>query len=714
MQTTILSELFPYAGKESLEKTLPIAYKWAENFGVLPEHQETFVLNYFKMIFSKRSVWFRSLILNGVEYFIGCINSDLYIFWDGSNIFFYEASGQRNPNLHEKEEALMAFFPSKNGEFISNEHTESFMDYLKELKYCFYHFPSEKMFSPWKLLRKKDKTMSDVINSLAKHEKSLLFCNIPSIKDKKSDFFSSEKSKQFSNETRMTYGFIKNREEYYHRLVDYILLKIRGLIPKEIISTLWYMHLHDARYAHWILSGKEEQSPLYRMQALRTQSLLLPLVLSRFHAFYPVKRKQTFIKDHKISRVFNELRDRKTYLQEMVDAIDQGKAWQPLLSQNIQALFKDIFRTQSETLAVKSFDIVIKKSTKLNPNSFLSLPFIYLNQNFLNSVRGWFHVSVGLQLGERQPTNRKEWKRFLNFTKWCLPNGDGSDFEFSLDDVEGRSNPPDFVQKQLDNYLSNSRVAIEHYLKGTPVRWKDDYWKFLDHEDFSRNFADTIQWLRDATIGNTRFSSEHLLSKDKNKIPWFKIPFARFLNIHDDMHIHQRRIINEVDEIMIQKYGEKSLIQWARGLPAGTWIHNEYLITELNTQRELVDEGRAMSHCVGGYVNHCCTGKSRIYSVRTLDGMNRHSTFELQLRENSKLKRIVVHLIQNHAHGNTSPSDSVRSLVQKFTRLVNAKQNKLKYNFHWPSSNAEYRPIEHERDALYKKLLADHIASYKV
>jgi PcfJ-like protein len=50
-----------------------------------------------------------------------------------------------------------------------------------------------------------------------------------------------------------------------------------------------------------------------------------------------------------------------------------------------------------------------------------------------------------------------------------------------------------------------------------------------------------------------------------------------------------------------------------------------YTITELLSSGELIDEGRAMSHCVGSYAGSCASGRVSIWSLRSIDALGQET-----------------------------------------------------------------------------------------
>ncbi len=783
---------YPDIKPESLAKILPIAHKWAENFSVRPDKVETFVKNYFQMVYNKEKlVWFRSLIQGDQEIFLGCVGN-LFILWDGGQIYYYElgTNSLSSPDVsHYIGTHLKGLYEAKTT-YQKHETDENFLRLVDTVKHYFYNHYSEKGFNPWKLLRKNDTEMTKTLNALANSDLSKIKIGINQV-----DII-------YSRQTRTEYGFKSNRKEYYGKIVDYILSKMRTFISKDVVSTLWFLQFHDARLAHWILAAKTPEARIYRMQALRTQSLLCPFALSRLHAFYPIKKKQivgntmsnylieieakkneateqdkTLLKvsvelppimdlasehsyEKKTEKHFIAVSKNKATSKEkeiktpynakllktigtthvtaiMTEAIDAGKAWQPYL----QTLLNDIFYVEAKGLnsisaqrdffkyGSRAIQTIIKKSPKLKPNSFLSLPFA-LRRNYQFNAYPWYWVAIGLSMGERQPVNRIEWNRFLALCDYAMPKN--LDTLVSMKDGVKTPIYPESMEAQTFFMISKSK--LESWLKGTPARWKDPYWEFLDNRDFSRVFTDTMQWLsppRDIVDeGNFEYINHNDINLYPNLLNWeachnprsarsinlvYSIPLNRFINIDRALHEAQRRITDEVDETMVAKYGDTSVIEWSRALSEGIYEDEKagLKIIELNNQHTLVAEGKNQQHCVGGYVHNCCTGCSRIYSVRRITDDMILSTFELRSKYNDKQGRMMVNLIQNQGHHNSTPPETSTKIVSKFVRLINSKKNPLDYCFRWPSVTL-YNDIRKEREELFKRLMLEESLKYQL
>jgi hypothetical protein len=83
-------------------------------------------------------------------------------------------------------------------------------------------------------------------------------------------------------------------------------------------------------------------------------------------------------------------------------------------------------------------------------------------------------------------------------------------------------------------------------------------------------------------------------------------------------------------------------------------------VRELTTTKELVAEGKAMSHCVRSYTRNCRTGRKAIYSVqRRLDGGR--SERLLTIAVNPQGRRV----IQARGKHNASPLGRIAHLSKK-------------------------------------------------
>jgi hypothetical protein len=86
-----------------------------------------------------------------------------------------------------------------------------------------------------------------------------------------------------------------------------------------------------------------------------------------------------------------------------------------------------------------------------------------------------------------------------------------------------------------------------------------------------------------------------------------------------------------------------------------------FTITELLCSRELNEEGRAMSHCVGSYSGSCSSGRVSIWSLRSIDGLGQET--RLLTLEISNQNRQVVQARQKY---NKLPSPKEISILNRW------------------------------------------------
>jgi hypothetical protein len=88
---------------------------------------------------------------------------------------------------------------------------------------------------------------------------------------------------------------------------------------------------------------------------------------------------------------------------------------------------------------------------------------------------------------------------------------------------------------------------------------------------------------------------------------------------------------------------------------------NIFSFVELNTTRQLLNEGRTMKHCVGSYASRCINGETRIVSIKK-DGL---SYLTLELNRNA--------IIQAKLKANNIPDRNDHELINKFADKYDLK-----------------------------------------
>lgn len=91
---------------------------------------------------------------------------------------------------------------------------------------------------------------------------------------------------------------------------------------------------------------------------------------------------------------------------------------------------------------------------------------------------------------------------------------------------------------------------------------------------------------------------------------------------------------------------------------------------ELTSTLELVEEGRIMNHCVGGYSSNCVTGRSRIFSITLANGKAR-STLQASIQPSGTWK-----VNQHYGYNNQSVHKSLKAWETTLLRAINRAQKK--------------------------------------
>ncbi len=90
-------------------------------------------------------------------------------------------------------------------------------------------------------------------------------------------------------------------------------------------------------------------------------------------------------------------------------------------------------------------------------------------------------------------------------------------------------------------------------------------------------------------------------------------------------------------------------------------------IQELLSTDELIEEGRAMKHCVSSYAESCVTGKTSIWSMETEDEYGRNKVLTIEVLMSEQLIR------QARGKRNRLPTPKERSILKRWTRKEKLK-----------------------------------------
>jgi len=158
--------------------------------------------------------------------------------------------------------------------------------------------------------------------------------------------------------------------------------------------------------------------------------------------------------------------------------------------------------------------------------------------------------------------------------------------------------------------------------------------KFLSHfknslvEGFLDLLARTLDYRYDrGTLGDL---SDFVLEKirEKGSFSFSGRTIYSVIKLSNEWHVFQRR---EAERAQLAA-------AW-KGLGIGRFRHETegyvWTVTELRTAQDLVNEGRKMRNCVGGYASKCASGSSAIFSVEQTHKANqltdKAATLEVQV-----------------------------------------------------------------------------------
>lgn len=135
---------------------------------------------------------------------------------------------------------------------------------------------------------------------------------------------------------------------------------------------------------------------------------------------------------------------------------------------------------------------------------------------------------------------------------------------------------------------------------------------------------------------------------------------------HDRLAEAERIAKNEEEKRRKQAAIEKRRPAFEKAvapLEAWSWEDGGICIRPVHTEQELVDEGSALHHCVGGYGPTVAKGESCIFFIRRADAPEK-PWFTLQV-EIATLK-----VIQNHGLRNCGPTKEVQEFVNRWLEHV--------------------------------------------
>lgn len=135
------------------------------------------------------------------------------------------------------------------------------------------------------------------------------------------------------------------------------------------------------------------------------------------------------------------------------------------------------------------------------------------------------------------------------------------------------------------------------------------------------------------------------------------------------MKAHERtmKLIKIIDDERSRKQMEKRMeqIRWM------AWEDGGIMIRPAESANELKDEGKALSHCVGGYAERHRTGQTAIFFIRRSEQPDA-SWFTLELNEKTFTVK------QNRGFKNCNPPQEVKDFVERWLKWLPEAKKQLK------------------------------------
>lgn len=148
-----------------------------------------------------------------------------------------------------------------------------------------------------------------------------------------------------------------------------------------------------------------------------------------------------------------------------------------------------------------------------------------------------------------------------------------------------------------------------------------------------KQFVDEVMYIVEWFVhGEARIEQGGEYSKKQSRAPW-----SWWLSQAERYHKQQYRVPPKIKDVTWH-----SLLE--------PFMYQDYEVVPIISARELYRESQELRHCVYTYVERCCSGASRIFSVRREDG-ERYATFEIALRDEKWV------LVQVRSSGNRRPDD---------------------------------------------------------
>lgn len=361
--------------------------------------------------------------------------------------------------------------------------------------------------------------------------------------------------------------YLRPRTRYYLRLIGATLREFCSALDAEILFVIRSVQCVSPQLYNWLATGDKTR----RIQALRAQPLLLPMLILSVHRYtFPWPQSA-------LGFVLPPWPNLKRHLPSPEGPTGAGDG-NALLGEAA-----DSGLPLSEVLAwlFQAPKASIRYLGSCRPGR---------TGGALFHIRGagheaWERMFMGASLGNRRPASKADWKALYSL----------------LDKIPYQVSSP--------YYRAGSSLAslnLNLLLKGMPTTWGDPMWPAVegtltDYQEFYRHLDYTGPGQRVAEIA-TQYFVRKSLAQITNKIHQF--------------HVHVEAVQKELHQELGTE--EDELLQtWPALLPAGTVVcPNGVRVVELRCPHDLIIEHSVMKHCIDTYDHSAYQGHCRLVSLR--------------------------------------------------------------------------------------------------
>jgi hypothetical protein len=415
----------------------------------------------------------------------------------------------------------------------------------------------------------------------------------------------------------------QERQRYRQAMVQVFRTVRRGL-PRPVRQVLWgarHRPLLRGELAHWLWHDHGTHVH-HRSQALDQHPILLPMALQASGQWpmsfsSPAPRHQVLLQPQL---------DRGVALSA---AIDQGQSWHAAMVAVLQQgkaqawLLRGGGRWKPYEISHPGMQVTEALARQMQRACRHHLPPVDRMGPFVRGVENWMHAWAGLSQTRRPPSPAGMSQ--LGFLVYNL----GRVLEKRFYE---RAQPALWLHAHLDGFL-----------KGLPEDWTDPH-----YDDLIARWAsleDTLDWLCDPLPRMALDTMNELLAR---------LTWRQWNNFVDLAHAIEEELRPQGT---IPLRVEPLTWPGARWQPV--WDGGDIHIHELRDEQALMEEGRAMHHCVGSAGEPCASGTVREFSVRTAEGV-RLSTLEVTWHHGQ------VSVRQHLAAENQPPSPEAKAAVVRF------------------------------------------------